>query len=342
MTEPASPRVELPDPVWRALRASLGGSPCVGAPPDEVAEAARRGGVAPLLATSGDPVFVGRLADDLSAAVARDALLEQTERRIAAALGELRACLLKGGATGRLIYDSPFQRPRRDVDVLLPDGDLDEAARRLEEAGWVRRPVSTWWARDEAPYEVTLAWELPGGGAVECDLHRRLAAWKHLDVDTSAILGRAVDVGAPLPACEPTDALLHTSLHAVTSGFCVPLRSWVDVARLVNHPDVDLSVAAGRARRWGVARALWLALRIVRRWRRAESATLSPDAPSLRPRARAALATLLSGDGEHPIRRLGAATRPAVTAAKAIALGDGVACLRMLTQLLSRPSRVAL
>lgn len=332
----AVPRRELPDPVWRAVRARLGGPPATAAPLQEVAEAARRAGVAPLLATSGDRALAQLLADDLTTAITRDALLEQTERRVAALLTGEAVCLLKGGATGRLVYDAPYLRPRRDIDVLVASDRVEPIAARFVEAGWNRRAAEAWWARDAEPYEVTLAWELPGGGVVECDLHRRLAAWTHLGVDVAGMLSRARPGEAPLPLCDPSDALLHTCLHAVTAGFCVPLRSWVDVQRLLRHPDVDLTTVAGTARDWGVSQALWVALRIVRRWLGAAIDPVILDGLAPPPPERAALATLLSGDGEHPIRRLGAGTRAAVAAAKALALGDAVGRLKMLTQLLGR------
>jgi len=106
----------------------------------------------------------------------------------------------------------------------------------------------------------------------------------------------------PWPVSHPEDTLLHTALHMAANRFSVPLKSWVDVVRLLDDERVDLERVATRARTWRMATALWATLRVKARWF-GEPAPVSVMR-TLEPPwgVRRALELGLSGDGRWPVR----------------------------------------
>ncbi|MGM0574770.1 MAG: nucleotidyltransferase family protein [Myxococcota bacterium] len=288
---------------WRALRRALRGE-AVACSAERLAAAARVGQVV-VLAADRIPGLDAPLREDVARALFVHMHVEQAARRVADVLeGVCPAVLLKGNATAHLVYDRPEHRQTVDVDVLVPAGGFAAALEALRGDGW-RDAVGPGFAAVEGddPYEWALARTF-GRVRVACDLHQRFTWGRRFHVDHEAVLARAVEVPrALLPVCHPEDALIHAAVHAAASALRVPLKSWIDVDRLVRDPGVDLRRVAERARRWRCATALWAALGVASRW-------LGTPVPgevraSLRPgqvRARA-LEVVLSGDAAAPTFR---------------------------------------
>ena len=328
------------DAAWRSLRALIRGdrSPPGGAAPPDIAQAARLGGVACLVAEL-DEAIGGLLQRDITRAVRLDISLNHAIQRAAEAFDRADiepVALLKGSATAHMVYSQPLHRQRRDVDLLVSDADFARVIDALSSDGWEPHGHAAWWRDDPGrAHEATLSIDVHGV-RVECDVHRRLVVWDCFDVDHRGILERSRPAtGVPLPLCSPDDALLHACLHAATTGFIVPLRSWIDIARLAAHREVDLDRVVARSRRWGAGRALWAGLRVATRWFDApvEDALLKLIEP---PRLEAtALRSLLAGHGQFPLAVIGLGARPLRTAAKALALGNWAARRNIVVQFMS-------
>ena len=150
--------------------------------------------------------------------------------------------------------------------------------------------------------EEELAW-VTQGGSVSLDVHRKLAASDRFRVDHQGILDRAIAHDElPWPISHPEDTLLHTALHMATNRFWVPLRSWVDVQRLVTHPEVSLERVFERAERWKMRTSLWAVLWVCQRWfpESLPESILDRIEPAMG--IRHALQAGLNGDGHRPIR----------------------------------------
>jgi hypothetical protein len=301
-----------------ALRTLLGGGQCdvdsdnIG----DLAALARTSEVA-ILAADAAPALVPLLGDALARQRQIDALLELALARAATALAKVgldtRVALLKGGVTARTVYPTTAHRFRRDLDLLVPDGpevDIVDIRAALLAVGF---------ADDPGPDRGTLgpravrAWPMvlrpfgPTGLILSLDLHRRLVEVPWCRPDLPAMLAAARKDGAPLPLTSPADTLVHTAIHLAENGFRLPLKAWVDVARLV--PTVTPAALAERARHHGARAASYAATRVASRWFTCDAAAhLAALAP---PRAqRLALDLALAGDGIHPHRlALGPARR---------------------------------
>ena len=324
----------VPEVTWQVLRSYLGGPAAwAESSPEDLAEAARRGGVSALLGPRlpASPA----LQAAIGAAVRDGALIAAVEEKIAGycqRAGVERVVLLKGGATAHQVYQEPWLRQRRDVDLLLSVTDRVRLRDVMMSEGWSFRRSEAWWAREEEPYEEVL-YRREAGVEVECDLHVRLSPWRHLQVDHRGMIARAQTLQhTALAVCDPHDGLIHACAHAATSGFVVPLRSWLDVARLCALPEFEWRLVAQRAQAWGLGPSVWVGLLLVRRW---FGAPVPDDIlRRLRPPVGTAriLRWLLSGSGEHPLRvaRVGARTKRAL--ARVLALGGLSAMWSMARQ----------
>ncbi len=325
-----APTQELPAPpraAWVRLRASLAGDERRG-PSDSgapsaraVAHAAVLGGVVELTATRA-PWLAPALAPFREALARWDMGLQLATGEVARALAAvgIPAALLKGGASAWLLYERPNQRERRDVDVLVSPAHFHRAVEALAALpAWRPVPGRAWWARAGVGHEWAASRAL-GAATIECDLHRRLALPRHLNIDHAAILGRARrPPGAPMALVSLEDLALHTALHAAGNGLRVPLRTWWDLRAALSSPTLNVPALVRRARRWGVGTALWVGAVVVERWfgvaRRPILEALAPP-----PSARRLLDALLRGQGATPLTWDGPVSRRLV---KALALGDG-------------------
>lgn len=292
-----------PTQVWDSLRSLIDGSPHVEVPHEALASAAIEGRVAALVADIYPPV-----APLLTPAIEREVFVSlQLDRALnaaATALDEAQISspvILKGCAAARLVYANPSHRIGVDVDCLVAEENFDRTLKVLGESGF--QTITSQGLIDRhgpRAWEEELAW-VTAGGSVSLDVHRKLAASDRFEVDHQGVLSRAVVHEAlPWPMSHPEDTLLHTALHMATNRYWVPLKSWVDVRRLLDHEDVDLRRVFERAARWKMRTALWSVLDVCRRW---FPGSLSED--ELRPieppvGIRHVLRAGLRGDGHRP------------------------------------------
>lgn len=159
-----------------------------------------------------------------------EALREQAVALLRDALGESPPVLLKGFAYGRTIYDAPEDRPCGDVDVLLPEAELDP--RPLESAGFRELVVP--------------GLPLPKGGwntrtfkrgPVSLDLHARVFRDPPYRFPTADLLRRARPMeGRPeWRVLDRFDAICFHVAHLGKHGFRGPLIRWVDLSRMLGR-----------------------------------------------------------------------------------------------------------
>ena len=291
--------------IWRSLRSLINAEPHGDVSHEALANAAVQGEVAALVSDLYPP-----LQPLLASTIEREVFVAlQLDRALNVAVKALdeaeihKPVIVKGCAAARLVYENPSHRIGVDVDLLVAEEDFDRSLEVLVEAGF-RSATSQGLLQRHGPrpWEEELAW-VTQGGSVSLDVHRKLAASERFKVDHEGVLGRAVaHDDLPWPISHPEDTLLHTALHMATNRFWVPLKSWVDVRRLVAHEDVDLDRVLERAARWKMRTSLWAVLWVCARWFPGsvpeDSLRRIEPAVGIRHLLRAGL----SGDGHRPIK----------------------------------------
>lgn len=292
------------DRPWSVLRRCLRGD--VGSaqsPQVDIASCADLGQVAGLLVEA-QPVYLDSLSDACEKAALQAMVLGLAEERLASwlnAAGITRWVALKGTASSKMLYSDPALRQRSDIDLLISPDQMEAVAHCLEAEGLEEKTAAQHWAAaDSMPYQRT--WDMTiSSMIVEVDVHRRLLRWEELTIDHDGVLDRAVRrEGSVLPLCAPEDLLLHTLAHAANEAFRVPLRSWIDVVRLIHYPTLDWSAVVHRASTWRLQPVIWAGLEVARRW--FDAAPPAGVLSALRPSAAQAfcLRRLTSSAGQHP------------------------------------------
>lgn len=246
-------------------------------------ETAEHHGVLPLVARS-----MTRYAEGLPAEI-RQSLLAAYERNLrrslwfAAELGRVaghlsaegvRVLPYKGPVLAQAVYGDLGLRSFSDLDLLIAPGDFERAKQALAEIGYqpageLLAAVERFWLRTgyERSFDGTagknlieLQWALlPRFYAVAVGSDFRFE-----DLYARAGRTRVGEVDIPCMAAE--DSLLVLCLHAA-KHLWTRLIWVVDIAETLRSADLDMSVAAARARRLGIARmagvSLWLAERLL-------------------------------------------------------------------------------
>lgn len=197
-------------------------------------------------------------------AVARVLALEAALGEILAALQArgIDPLLIKGPATARLLYDSPSERPFRDLDLLVARAAFPAAAAVLKELGFrslfegareseIGRAHAVMWVRSEPMPAVV-------------DLHRSLYLGRKDDVlfeaisrtaRTSVVAGTPVQI--PSAGALALILVLHAAQHGAGKGAATTredLRraivrlaepTWREAASLADELEVGWEFAAG-------------------------------------------------------------------------------------------------
>jgi hypothetical protein len=220
------------------------------APVSEVAapkSLVQRHGLAAMAARAGAHSY----RDDLARATVQWARIEQQLPPLVAALvrSGIAVAPIKGVAYAKALYASAPERPMGDVDLLVPREQLAPARAILADAGFT--PV------DAILFHHAEAWTK---GDLAIDLHWNIIAAGRGRIDLNAIWSRT---GAGWPAgarrLEASDALVFHLIHFARNRLRLPLMNVVDTARLLE--SADASTAIERARKWGLGRAVEVALR---------------------------------------------------------------------------------
>ncbi|MEE2780195.1 MAG: nucleotidyltransferase family protein, partial [Myxococcota bacterium] len=290
------------DADWTELRTLLVSGAAVEAVRPAVIAAARSGGVLALLADRCAAVAAS-CADELAREAMGQMHVTLAVRSIGDCLDKIgvhRVALLKGNATGLLLYSVPHLRVTRDVDILVEPEDFQRVIDGLREDGWVdaSAPLSVA-AFGERPFELCFDRTF-GDVTLQCDVHQRLVSSDTVRIDHGSILDRAAShPDSPLPLCHSEDLFLGGVLHAAKDSFDVPLKSWLDLALLADHPQVSLERCAERAHQWSMANITWACLVVLQRWKMVR--VPEPVLTDLRPAApiARALDLALSGRGSR-------------------------------------------
>jgi hypothetical protein len=191
-------------------------------------------------------------------------------RRVVAALHarHVRVIVLKGAYLAAAVYQDLASREMGDVDVMVPAGDLGQAAEIVESLGYA--PVRPY----AAGASIAAAHDLPrfrAAGAVPLELH-----WNITDPDSpygiaaDGLWARALPsrlMGMDVLTLCPEDLLLHVAVHAsYTHRFDFGLRALCDIAEIVRHFGALLawSTVTERAREWRWERGVYATLRLAK------------------------------------------------------------------------------
>jgi putative nucleotidyltransferase-like protein len=261
--------LHLPPSLWPALFHSATGKSW---PPAAIEDAkalalcAQQENLFPLLAENHDVPEVVRQAveerrDAERAYTARMAVLSERLERLGRLLNDLRVdfIVLKGCAFHQQIYERPQQRPVKDIDVLVKDGELGRVATMLTSAGLTRFYPGTIASHASSHHETAL-----GFNTVVVDLHQRFAQRHRFRIDYDGIWDRAVPFhGKTFTArrLSDADAVAYLSISAALRLLRGPIILYIDLWLLLQSNPRCLEGAAELAGQWQARRALYATLR---------------------------------------------------------------------------------
>lgn len=249
------------------------------------------------------PAVQAALADDFQEHSLRTVRLQTELEAIAAALrgAGVPVALLKGAALGRLVYDSPAERPMGDIDLLIPADKLGAARRALAQRGYQAQGLY-WLAERQQRFRAELPFvcRAPERHGLLVELHWSLVELPyyiaHLPIDelwrTAAPLPELPGAWLPDPAALLLHACAHWALHHSGDESLLWL---LDIDRLLRCRGLDWDVLLERAARWQLSAA-------VRPLIERSVAELGSPAP---PAALAALRALPPAPEEAQMRGLG-------------------------------------
>ena len=196
---------------------------------------------------------------------------------------------LKGPVLADRVYPDPALRYSGDLDLLVPESELDRSLAALQAAGFGRAPalVDAYQRRHHHHLHLHRS---PGP---DVELHFKAQSAFGIALPAADLLARTLPHrtarGTPLLVLSPEDELLTLAVHA--AGHLAERASWIlDLLLFLGrHPALDWSVVAGRAREYRCRRPLAYTLALVR-----EAGGLVPEGPlrALGPRRRALCARL--------------------------------------------------
>jgi hypothetical protein len=207
---------------------------------------------------------------------ARSLFIADAQRRVVDALlaGDVPPLLLKGAALVETVYPDPAQREMLDLDILVPSERVADATRALAPLGY--RPLTESGTPGLASTQLEL--DAHHGPAlvgeehlVAVELHHHLTIpgeGHRFEIDQIWDRAHASSRGPHLlPSSE--DLLLHVSLHFTrnrvggssrrrhTGG---ALAQICDIARIVEHEQLDWEGLAASVRSYGLDTRVFLAL----------------------------------------------------------------------------------
>jgi hypothetical protein len=183
--------------------------------------------------------------------------------------------VLKGLATGRLVYDSPAERPIGDLDLLVPFDAMTRARRTLrqigyESIGWAGLDRVARWQhafRSEMPMLCTR----PDRYGLVTELH-----WSLLEIPyyiQRINMAEVWDDSAPMPGHDsihvPDSAtlLIHSAAHLALHHSRELRLIWLlDLDRLARWQAMDWAEVIAKTEAWGLGRAVYTALNVSRSW----------------------------------------------------------------------------
>jgi hypothetical protein len=175
--------------------------------------------------------------------------------------------VLKGVALAYSRYPSPENRSFSDIDLLLPESQLERANRALQEAGFSVVDDGT-----VGPGHQHLPPLVAPHQAIGVELHRALFdSACPFPLNPRDLLPRAVPLdvlGIPVRELDPTDALLHICAHLSYGHRYAryPLRSLADILVLSRSKEINWPGFVARARGARMDGAVVWPLALARSW----------------------------------------------------------------------------
>ena len=206
-----------------------------------------------------------RLSASFQSFSLRTYFLENELAHIVAALAAVGVpvMLLKGAALGRLVYDSPVERPLNDFDLLVPPDQVTVALRALAARGYEAQSLfwlSAWQRRYRA--EVPLICRARERWRLLLELHWALLELPYyIDAIPGADIWQNAVPAPGLPGAfvpDPATLLLHSCAHAAFHHSHDERLLWLlDVERLLRLPTLDWEIVLARATRWKLSAVLF-------------------------------------------------------------------------------------
>ncbi len=191
----------------------------------------------------------------------------EMETELAGVLAALHAdgvpvLLLKGAALGRSVYGSPAERPKSDVDLLIPAGDQARACQALVQRGYQAQRLlllARWQTRYRSQQRLVRPASAERWFVVE--LHWSLFELPYyIDLIPMSEIWQTATATADLPGAllpDPATLLLHSCAHlALHHSQDMRLLWLLDVDRLLRQDSLDWDAVLARAARWHLRLAL--------------------------------------------------------------------------------------
>jgi hypothetical protein len=165
---------------------------------------------------------------------------------------------VKGTTLAHRFYAQPNLRVARDVDVLVPEGDLERIAHTLRDLGYRAK-----WPQFGTDDGIAFAARVVGGmdwvspDEILIEVHSTLK-YQAGRLPTARLLADAVDVtvaGRPLPALSLADTVSHLCLHHTRSSWT--RMSWVaDLDAMLRATGADRASLVATAHTRGFGRVV--------------------------------------------------------------------------------------
>jgi hypothetical protein len=182
---------------------------------------------------------------------------------LARVLGEnsIEVIPLKGMAYGLMFERGGPVRPMADIDLLVREKDFERSGEILKSLGY-RQEFPATIARAPGNHERCFVRQ---GRLVE--MHRAFLPGKRITVDYDALWRRALPLEKEGISClrlDADDTFLYHCFHFGMHEFALGgLKAVWETRRLILEDGPELETCVRRAREWGVARAVWCALRFL-------------------------------------------------------------------------------
>ncbi len=162
------------------------------------------------------------------------------------------ALLLKGLPLAHLYYEDLGLRPMRDLDMLVPEAELDRTIDHLTQTGWEQTSPEEIRGslRRYRRFGIEVAFRNVHGE--ELDLHYHIAHWAS-SAEIDELLWRSavplVLQGIETRTLAPTHHLLHACVHGAAWNAVPPMRWVADAVMLARGGAIDWKWLDGFARR---------------------------------------------------------------------------------------------
>ncbi|MDX1764529.1 MAG: nucleotidyltransferase family protein [bacterium] len=174
----------------------------------------------------------------------------------------IRCIGFKGAALARLLYPTPGLRPMFDIDLLVPEEDLEGVAEVVAALGYGLPEGQT--CRRSRPYDYHLHYLRKGPAPVYLEIHWRLGEQNRYNMDLQGVWERAAaSPWGPSLIMSDDDTFLYLCQHFF-KHFLFKRLSWLcDIYEWIARKPIDWKRVIERARSQGMATYLAYTLTIV-------------------------------------------------------------------------------